>query len=358
MNNKIKFEVSPFPKDSAKTEYEALNNLLNSLRKERLPDDPPLPVEETISNLQTIPPFVDLQIWVVRLPGQNDIIAMGDSVIMQTPENQHLQQFEISVEAGYRRQGIGTHMLGLVAAEANKKNRRLLMTNTSDRIPGGDAFMKSIGAQAGMQAHTNQLALQDLNPDLVTDWLERSKKNSLEFELGLWMGPYPEAQLEDIARLSDIANQQPIGDLDIEDMHTSPEQLREMENNLFSRGGQRWTFFIRERSGGKFAGFTETIWNPNRPEVVRQELTGVFPEFRNKGFGRWLKAAMLEKILSERPQVKFIRTGNADSNVAMLKINNELGFKPYSADTIWQVELHQVESYLSSANSPATHKDN
>jgi GNAT superfamily N-acetyltransferase len=103
---------------------------------------------------------------------------------------------------------------------------------------------------------------------------------------------------------------------------------------------------VIERTTGKFAGYTETVWNPNRPEILRQDMTGVFPEYRGKGLGRWLKAAMLDKVLKDRPQVKFVRTGNADTNAAMLKINQELGFKPYTADILWQVELERVLVYL------------
>jgi len=148
--------------------------------------------------------------------------------------------------------------------------------------------------------------------------------------------------------LYEVTNQQPLGDLEIEDMHMTPEQIRQIEKNIFARGNQRWTFYVIDRATDKFAGYTETVWNPSRPEVLRQDMTGVFPQYRNRGLGRWLKAVMLDKVLKERLQVKYVRTGNADSNAAMLKINTELGFKPYTADAIWQVELQKVLDYLQS----------
>jgi mycothiol synthase len=103
---------------------------------------------------------------------------------------------------------------------------------------------------------------------------------------------------------------------------------------------------VRESATGNFAGYTEVFWNPNRPEIIGQGMTGVFPEYRNRGLGRWLKAAMLEKIFQERPQARVVRTGNADINAPMLKINTELGFKPYISHCTWQVESAQVAAYL------------
>jgi hypothetical protein len=55
---------------------------------------------------------------------------------------------------------------------------------------------------------------------------------------------------------------------------------------------------------------------------------------------------MMQKILKERPEVEFIRTRNANSNAPMLKINVEMGFKPYIANTVWQIETEKVENYL------------
>jgi len=208
--------------------------------------------------------------------------------------------------------------------------------------------MTRIGGQKGLEGHTNQLRITDLNRSLITDWLARGDGNLAEFELGFWDGAYPEEKLQEIAELIDLTNEQPFGDLEIEDMHMTPEQLRQAEKNIFARGNQRWTFYIVNRANGKFAGYTETVWNPNRPEILRQDMTAVFNQYRNKGLGRWLKAAMLDKVLKERPEVEYVRTGNADSNAAMLKINTELGFLPYMADTLWQVELQQVLDYLQS----------
>ena len=333
-------------KDASQADYASLNRHTNLLRREYLPDDPPIPLEESIQDLKKLPPFIDLYMWCAWDTNQSVIIAEGYVGLMRTEENQPLAQIDISVQPEYRRQGLGRQLLALLTDAARADNRRLLLAQTYDRIPSGEAFMTRLGAQKGLEGHVNQLRLADLDHRLIECWLEQSRAHAVEFDLGLWDGLYPEGQLAAVAQLVELTNQQPLGDLDIEDMHMTPEQLRQSEQQLFARGSQRWTFYIVEKQTGKFAGYTETVWNPNRPEILRQDMTGVFPEYRNKGLGRWLKAAMLDKVLKERPQVKYVRTGNADVNAAMLKINNELGFRPYMANALWQVEINRILAYL------------
>ena len=333
-------------RSASEHEYLALNRINNANRAEILPDDPPISLEESKKSLQNIPDFEDAFTWAAWYVNHQEMIATGNIDIARTEENQHIAKMGIYVRQPYRRQGIGTRLLARISEVARAENRRLLIIEAIGNLSSGESFLYKIGGEKGLVGHLNQMRLDDLDHHLVETWLERGCLNEDNFFLGLWEGLYPQNQMDAILELRELENQAPIENLDVEEMHLTREQVRQVENQLFARGFQRWTYYLIEKSTGKMAGFTETVWNPSRPEILYQDMTGVFPEYRNKGLGRWLKAAMIDKVLRERPEVKFIRTENADSNAAMLKINHELGFKPYISNPIWQIPLEKVEAYL------------
>lgn len=55
---------------------------------------------------------------------------------------------------------------------------------------------------------------------------------------------------------------------------------------------------------------------------------------------------MTQRVLDERPAVTEIRTGNADSNDAMLGINREMGYRPLIAQTMWELSVEKAEAWL------------
>jgi GNAT superfamily N-acetyltransferase len=145
----------------------------------------------------------------------------------------------------------------------------------------------------------------------------------------------------------EVMNTQPQGGLAIEAQPVTPAMLRQVEVALATRSAQRWTLAARERSTGRLAGFTEAMWLPSTPHLLYQTNTGVVPEHRGRGLARWLKAELLGQVPPRRPEIRFVRTSNADSNAGMLKVNAELGFRPYESWTVWQVAIERIEAYLS-----------
>lgn len=328
-------------------EYKSLAEFKNKLDKEFFPDDPPAALEERIQDWKHIPSFVEYVAYIGWNRSRSGVIAYCECGIEHTGSNEHVAYFRIEVLPEYRCQGFGRQMLGMILPFVKKHNRSLLMVWSNDRVPAAATFLERIGGRRGQEGRVNQLKISELDRDLIDRWLKQNEHLASEFELGLWTGEFPEDRLEEIAALlQKLANDQPRDNLEIEDMKFTPEMIREMQQNMLATGDQRWMLHVLDRSNQKLVGWTEVYWHPNRPMILNQGFTAVDATYRNKGLGRWLKATMMKKILEERPQVEFVRTRNANSNAPMLKINDEMGFKPYNSITAWQINAEQIENYL------------
>jgi mycothiol synthase len=209
-------------RNACEDDYARLSALNDRLRAERLPDDPPVPLEESIEEWRNIPAFVGVSAWVIEEAAGGQAVARGTAYVLRTGENEHLAQFEIGVLPEFRRQGLARRLLAPIAEFARQEGRRLLLTSSNGRVPAGEAFMRRLGAEPGQEGHTNQLDLADLDRDLLARWLREGPERAASFELGLWDAEYPEADLPAITELYAILNGAPRDNLDLEDQHYTP----------------------------------------------------------------------------------------------------------------------------------------
>jgi GNAT superfamily N-acetyltransferase len=274
-------------------------------------------------------------------------VAHAGLFIWHGEANQHIANMQIYVTPAVRRRGVASRLLAPVAEAAAGAGRSLLQAGTTSASPDGDAFLTRIGARMVQEESMSTLELAEVDQDAMRLWLERGADLKDEFELAFWEDKYPRDQLEAIARLREvISNSMPWDAAEHEEDIVTVERVLEWEASLFAQHRVRWTAYVRERTTGRFAGYTEVVWQAERPEWVWQWDTGVVPGYRNLGIGRWLKAAMIEKLLRDRPAARRIRTGNSTTNASMLRINRELGFKPSLSSYLWQVAVAQVQAYL------------
>lgn len=340
--------IRPFdPSTATEGESAALNALNNALLAERLPEDPPATVEEAMRDYRAPTPREKVHYWVAWDAERGAAVGTARIWVCLDFESRHLAGFHIDVLATHRLQGIGRRLLAEVARVAREAERRALTAWTN--LADGEPFMRRIGAEVGQTERTSQLELSELDRDRVRGWIERATERASGFDLELWEDGYPEEQLEEAAAMQAAMNLAPRGSMPQTDQVYAAEDLRLENTSLRERRVQLSTLVARERSTRAIAGFTQIYRNAAHPELLGQGDTGVFPPFRNRGIGRWLKAAMLEEVLRRYPEARRIRTTNAEENAAMLKINVELGFRPHHSETGWHITVEGLDAYLAAS---------
>jgi mycothiol synthase len=326
-----------------------LNAFENVVRTEVAPEDPPRPLDQTDAEVRTMPDYIVVrEVWGMDPDGA---LAAQGFAWWTTKDNLHAVNIGLEVRPDRRRRGIGKAMFALLVSEVEAEGRSLIMGTTSSRAPDGEAVARRVGAKPAMATHTNRLDLARVDRDLVRRWIDEGPVRAPDYELFTIDGPYPDERLDAIVDLMGVMNTAPIDDLDLEDRVHTPEEVRAWERTLKAAGTQRWALFARHASTGDLVGYTEVRRNPAQPKTIWQGDTAVRPDHRGHALGKWLKATMLERILTEAPDVEDIRTGNADSNAPMLGINHALGFVPYIAYLGWQMPVEAARAYVDGSST-------
>ena len=133
----------------------------------------------------------------------------------------------------------------------------------------------------------------------------------------------------------------PFENLDFGEIVLTPDHMREYYARLEIGHDRLHTILTREPDG-VISAITDMSWTPHRPTIIEQRFTGVRPDARGRGLGKWIKAAMLKHVHELYPQARWVTTENAGSNAPMLAINKRLGFREFRAGTEYQISRDAV----------------
>lgn len=324
-------------------EIDAYHGFRVQLARERYPEEPPPARESVERRVRTGHPRFLVRRWLALEAG-----APVGSVTLscsRTEENAHIAEVRLAVLPAWRGRGLGRALLRECGAPAAAEGRTHLFLATTARIPEGERFARAAGGAPALLLHTSELHLQRFPAAelaaVLEGWIARVPQRAAGFALEWWPMPYPRRVVEDAAHMRRAVADAPRGGLLIVPFRYTGELLLREDEALRARGVRRWSLCARDPAG-RAAGFTEVFWQPDRPDLARQGDTAVFPEYRNRGIGRWLKAEMLRHLLAERPEVQRMRTQMAGDNGPMQRINAELGYSLYEAITLWQIPVTSV----------------
>lgn len=348
MNETI-YEIKEFfPQKASADELNNLFNLLDIIFREHEKNDP-LPTKESRMKQITDPPKIYDQFWWLAYQKEH-VVGYGITSFYNTnsPEyeqNKHVAYAVIRIDPDHRRNGLGTKIAKLIVTKA-KESKIVTTIQTGTAKESGQNFCKKLHGENIMESSEHRCKLADVNWELMSEWKEQGQKTAEENGLALeYFQDVPEEIIEEFCKLyTDIANQQPLGGLEGRTLIT-PEQRREQEERMEKKNFD-WHTMISREANGEISGITEVYFDHDRPYKLEQDLTGVKEQFRGKGLGKWLKAEMLFFVKENYSKIKYISTGNADSNIAMRSINERMGFKAHMNRISYKFKVDKLEEIL------------
>ena len=311
--------------------------LRQDLARERVPEDPPAPLEVIAQQLRAMPPGQWRALFLARDRG-GALAGYGIAGRnLEDRDNAHIRWSEVAVAPKHRRKGLGVALFRkLLEACEGQGEELIFIGETSDRVPSGEAFGLAIGATPGLPMKLNQLDLRKVDRAKVGEWARQVPRG---YRLERVDETVPDRLVKAYIEASGGINDMPRGDIAFNDWNLTEAQIRQRESWFTQAGKTWWLLLAIDEKTGEGVGFTEVEFDPRDPHAIQQEGTAVVAAHRGHNIGLWLKAVMLERILAERPDSRFIRTGNANVNAQMLAINAKLGFMYAWQNTLWQLPI-------------------
>lgn len=301
------------------------------------PEDPPLhPQTEAAAMVQDWGDKGSLLVLARTEDGRLVGLGQLDYDLKQNTDKAHLY-LQVLPEA--RRQGLGRQLAGRLAQEALALGRTVYISGTSSRTPAAEPFATRLGAKAALPMRISELRLSSLDHGLLRTWVTRPDGDPYRlrrYEL------VPQEDLARVAKVHDVMNTAPRGEMEFDDWVSTPENVEKQQQGFAAIGGRTMLYVVEHVPTGDFVAFSQVGWTPERASLVQQWGTGVHPDHRGQGLGKWTKAAVLQDLPAQNPQAERVRTGNADENAAMLGINVALGFAPVFSRTEWQGKTQEV----------------
>jgi mycothiol synthase len=239
----------------------------------------------------------------------------------------------------YRKKGVGSELLKKLCEEAVSLEFKTFFFSTVDIIPSGENFLMKNGAKKGIIQKGNQVLIKDLDENLMRKWVDDG--NSPEYESGVWINEIPEKHLEKYSAAYNSINDAPHGDLDNVITEMTPDAMRNLVKGIVDGKDEIIIAWVRNKNSGEFAAISDVIIYNTKKYAAFQNNTLTVPKYRKNGFGKLVKALNALYLIDYRPNVRFIRTSNANVNEAMLAINEKMGFKQYQTHTFWELEVEK-----------------
>lgn len=247
----------------------------------------------------------------------------------------HLAELTLHVHPVERRRGVGARLLDTAVAAARDNTRRCVVAETGAGSPG-DHFLPARGFRKVLTLRYSRLPLADVDLPALAEIIERPHTG---YRLASWQGTVPDDLAQTFADSRRAMDDMPMEDTDHGTTTWDVDRVRAAAKAVEQRGDHLHTVVAIDTSHGSIAGFTELVVPGGGTGDAQHYGTGVLPEHRGHGLGRWMKAESIRRAHEHHPDLDGLLTDTADSNTHMRHISDSLGYLPTHTTLRYQLDL-------------------
>ncbi|WP_217249393.1 GNAT family N-acetyltransferase [Streptomyces sp. AC602_WCS936] len=256
-----------------------------------------------------------------------------------TKEGQeHLAELRLHVHAAERRGRVGTRLLDAAVAAAREDGRRSVVAQADADTPG-DHFLAASGFRVVLGLTYARLALDELDARRADEIHAIADRPHPGYRLASWRGTVPDELAQTFAASRRALDDMPMGDTDYGVVVWDVERVLAAAKAVADRGDLLTTVAAVDEADGSIAGFSELVVPGDGKGDGLHYGTGVLPEHRGHGLGRWMKAESIRLARTRHPGLAGLVTDTADGNTQMRRINDALGYVPTHKALEYQLDL-------------------
>jgi len=273
---------------------------------------------------------------LVWLASDADSITAGTAfLVMFDGGQEHLAELTLHVHPVERRKGVGSQLLETAVAAARDNARRCVSAQAQAGSPGNH-FLLAHGFRKVLTLRFARLPLADVDAIALAEIIERPHPG---YRLASWQGTVPDALAQTFAASRRAMDDMPMDDTDYGTVAWDVDRVRAAAKAVEQRGDQLHTVVAIDTCDDSIAGFTELVVPGNGTGDGQHYGTGVLPEHRGHGLGRWMKAESIRQARGRYPDLGGLLTDTADSNTHMRHISDSLGYVPTHTTLQYQLDL-------------------
>ncbi|MEN3534893.1 GNAT family N-acetyltransferase [Microbispora sp. ZYX-F-249] len=271
------------------------------------------------------------------LASRSDGVPAGSAYLrlFTTAGREHLAELDLHVHPAERRAGVGSRLLAAALTAAREEGRQCVTAEVAAGAPG-EAFLAARGFRAALGLTFTRLAPADVDQAVLAAALAEPHPG---YRLVSWEGVVPDELAETFAASRRAMDDMPMDGLDYRPAPWDVGRVRAAAEAVARRGDLLHTVAAVDEAAGTIAGFTELVVPGDGTGDGQHYGTGVLPEHRGRGLGRWMKAETIRLVRERHPGLGGLLADTADGNTYMRGINEALGYVPTHRTVHYRFDL-------------------